>query len=92
MSRDPSEPIAQHMLAKLRAVCGDEAVTRAALADAARAALAQFPTTIAEDEAILADAALAAHARNFVRARLGEKRVLQAWLELASTGPAELFR
>jgi histone-lysine N-methyltransferase SETD3 len=92
VSRDPSEPIAQHMLAKLRAVCGDEAAARAALADAARAALAEFPTTIAEDEAMLADPALATHARNFVRARLGEKRVLQAWLELATAGPSELFR
>lgn len=92
VSRDPSEPIAQQMLAKLRAVCGDEAATRAALADAARAALAEFSTTIAEDEAMLGEPALATPARNFVLARLGEKRVLQAWLELATAGPSELFR
>jgi histone-lysine N-methyltransferase SETD3 len=92
VSRDPSEPIAQHMLAKLRAVCGDEAATRAALADAARAALAEFSTTIVQDESLLAGTALPAQARNFVLARLGEKRVLQVWLDLATAGPSELFR
>jgi hypothetical protein len=92
VSRDTSEPSAQRMLAQLRARCRDEAAARAALADAARAGLAPFPTTLAEDEALLAGADLSTDARNFVVARLGEKRVLHAWLRFATEGPAEAFR
>lgn len=90
--RTTDGPAAQRMLAQLRARCGNEGAARASLAEAARASLAQFSTTIADDEALLAGEGLSAHARNFVIARLGEKRVLQAWLERATDGPAELFR
>jgi hypothetical protein len=89
--RDSSEPFAQLMLAQLRARCRNEATARAVLANAARAGLARFSTTLAEDEALLAGEGLSPTARNFVTARLGEKRVLHAWLELATDGPAELF-
>ena len=89
--RDSSEPFAQLMLAQLRARCRSEATARAVLADAARAGLARFSTTLAEDEALLAGEALSPTARNFVMARHGEKRVLHAWLELAAHGPTELF-
>jgi histone-lysine N-methyltransferase SETD3 len=89
--RDSSEPFAQLMLAQLRARCRNEATARAVVADAARAGLARFSTTLAEDEALLAGDGLSATARNFVIARLGEKRVLHAWLDLAAHGPAALF-
>lgn len=91
VGRDPTDPFAQLMLLKTRASCGDEAAARAALADAARAGLARFPTTLAEDRALLATADLSPIARNFIRARLGEKRVLHAWLELSAQGPAHWF-
>jgi histone-lysine N-methyltransferase SETD3 len=90
--RDPSDPFAQLMLLKARATWGDEAAARVALAEAARAGLARFPTTLAEDRALLATAGLSPIARNFIRARLGEKRVLHAWLDFATDGPAEWFR
>lgn len=90
--RDTSGPSAQRMLAQLRARWRDEAAARAALADAARAGLAQFPTTLDEDEALLAGAALSTDARNFVVTRLGEKRVLHAWLRFATEGPSDAFR
>lgn len=90
--RDTSAPSGQQMLAQLRARSRDEAAARAELADAARAGLAQFPTTLAEDEALLAGAELSTNARNFVMARLGEKRVLHAWLRFATEGPPEAFR
>lgn len=92
VTRDPSDPFAQIMLLKARATCGDEAAARAALADAARAGLARFPTTIAEDEALLATSGLPPLARNFIMARLGEKRVLQAWLDLSTDGPSHWFQ
>ncbi|HSS03396.1 MAG TPA: hypothetical protein VLM79_40310, partial [Kofleriaceae bacterium] len=85
------EPFAQLMLAQPRARCHNEATARAALADAARAGLARFSTTLAEDEALLAAGGLSPTARNFVIARVGEKRVLHAWLDLAAHGPATLF-
>jgi len=90
--RNTDEPPAQLMLARLRARYRDEALVRAALADAARAGLARFATTLAEDQALLTVGKLPADARNFIVTRLGEKRVLHAWLELATDGPAELFR
>lgn len=90
--RDTDEPFAQLMLAKLRARYRDEAAVRAALADAAHAGLARFSTTLADDQALLAVGKLSADARNFIVTRLGEKRVLHAWLEFATHGPAELFR
>jgi histone-lysine N-methyltransferase SETD3 len=89
--RDSSEPFAQLMLAQLRARCRDEATARIVLANAAHAGLARFSTTLAEDEALLAGDGLSPVARNFVIARLGEKRVLHAWLDLAASGPAALF-
>ncbi|MGH9884609.1 MAG: SETD3 family histone-lysine N-methyltransferase [bacterium] len=79
------------MLAKLRARCRHEATARAVLADTARAGLARFSTTLAEDEALLDGDSLSSTARNFVIARLCEKRVLHAWLDLAADGPAALF-
>ena len=90
--RDPTDPFAQIMLLKARATCGEEAAARAALADAARAGLARFPTTLAEDRALLATTGLSPIARNFIMARLGEKRVLHAWLELSTEGPAQWFQ
>jgi SET domain-containing protein/rubisco large subunit methyltransferase-like protein len=92
VTRNTDAPVAQLMLAKLRARYRDEAAARAALADAAHAGLARFLTTLAEDQALLAAGNLSADARNFIVTRLGEKRVLHAWLELATGGPAELFR
>jgi histone-lysine N-methyltransferase SETD3 len=89
--RNTDEASAQLMLARLRARHRTEASARAALADAARAGLARFSTTLAEDRSLLAAATLSADARNFIVTRLGEKRVLHAWLELATDGPAELF-
>ena len=89
--RDSSEPFAQLMLAQLRARCRSEATARAVLAEAARAGLARFSTTLTEDEALLASDRLSPTARNFVIARVGEKRVLHAWLDLAAHGPATLF-
>jgi hypothetical protein len=79
------------MLAKLRSQHGNEAAARTALADAARAGLARFSTGLEEDLALLATAELSVDARNFITTRLGEKRVLHVWLELATHGPAELF-
>jgi hypothetical protein len=90
--RSSEEPSAQLMLARLRAQYRDEAAVRAALASAAHAGLAPFSTTLAEDEALLAGAGLSIDARNFIVTRIGEKRVLHAWLDLATSGPAELFR
>jgi hypothetical protein len=49
------------------------------LADACAQALARFPTTIAEDDALLALDGLTRNARNAIVVRRGEKRVL-AWL------------
>ena len=89
--KDSSEPFAQLMLAKLRARCRGEATARAVLADAARAGLARFSTSLAEDEALLAGEGLSPVARNFVIARIGEKCVLHAWLDLAAHGPTALF-
>jgi hypothetical protein len=90
--RDTDESYAQLMCAQLRARYRNEAATRAALADAARAGLARFSTTLAEDQALLAGTELSADARNFIVTRLGEKRVLHAWLEFATEGPPDLFR
>src|SRR4029078_5453651 len=90
--RDSSEPFAQLMLAQLRARCRDEATARTVLANAARAGLARFSTPLAEDEALLAGDSLSPVARNFVIARVGEKRVLHAWLGLAACCPAGLLR
>lgn len=92
VTRNPDEPFAQLMLFKLRGQHRNEAAARAALAGAARAGLARFSTTLAEDQAQLTAANLSPNARNFIATRLGEKRVLHAWLELATDGPSELFR
>jgi histone-lysine N-methyltransferase SETD3 len=92
VKQNTDEPLARMLLFKLRCQHGDEAAARAALADAARAGLARFSTTPADDEALLTGTELSPNARNFIVARLGEKRVLHAWLALAHEGPAELFR
>jgi hypothetical protein len=89
VTRDHTEPLAQLLLAQLRGQYGDEAIAREVLADAARAGLARFSTTAAEDEALLAGD-LSPDARNFIAVRLGEKRVLEAWIALAREA-AELF-
>ena len=47
-----------------------------AIVRASRATLARFPTSIAEDEALLAAPGLSVDHRSCVRVRLGEKRVL----------------
>ena len=91
VTRKTDEPFAQLMLAQLRGRYRNEAAARTALADAARAGLARFSTTLAEDRALLASAELSADERNFIVVRLGEKRVLHVWLEFASEAPAELF-
>jgi hypothetical protein len=92
VTRKPDEPFAQLMLYKLRSEHRNEAAARAALADAARAGLARFSTTLEEDQAQLAGTDLSANARNFIATRLGAKRVLHAWLDLAKDGASELFR
>jgi hypothetical protein len=92
VTRNAEEPTAQMLLFQLRGQHDNEAAARAALAEAARAGLARFTTTLAEDQALLAGGELSPHARNFILTRLGEKRVLHAWLAFASEGPAELFR
>ncbi|HSR98133.1 MAG TPA: SET domain-containing protein-lysine N-methyltransferase [Kofleriaceae bacterium] len=92
ITRSTDEPTARMLLFQLRGQRGNEASARAALAEAARAALARFSTTVAEDQALLAGRELSLHARNFIVTRLGEKRVLHAWLALASEGSPALFR
>ena len=92
LTRHADEPTAQMLLFQLRGRHDNEAAARAALADAARAGLARFTTTLAEDQALLAGGGLSPSARSFIVTRLGEKRVLHAWLAFASEGPAELFR
>jgi histone-lysine N-methyltransferase SETD3 len=92
ITRSTDEPTAQMLLFQLRGRHANEAAARAALADAARAGLARFSTTLAEDQALLAGRELSPSARNFIVTRLGEKRVLHAWLALAGDGSPELFR
>lgn len=62
---------------------GDRARAQAALSAGVPAALAGFPTTVADDDAALAETALTPRARDFIRARRGEKVVLAAWRDRA---------
>lgn len=61
----------------------NERAALTAIADGCRARLAGLPGTIADDEALLAGAALSPAARACVTVRRGEKRVLAAFVELA---------
>ena len=92
IGRDLTDPFAQMMLLRTSARCDDETAARAALAEAARAGLARLATTLVEDEALLEAGTLSPLARNLVRERLGEKRVLHARLAFAAAGPAEWFQ
>ncbi|HEY4218693.1 MAG TPA: SET domain-containing histone-lysine N-methyltransferase [Gemmatimonadaceae bacterium] len=56
----------------------DDAYSATAIARACEDALDTFPTSIADDEHLLAGGNLSANLRNCVLARLGEKRVLDA--------------
>jgi protein-histidine N-methyltransferase len=69
-------PWTQRLLEFLRHGTGDEAAALAALAGAASRALARFPTTLADDDALAADASLSARQRLCVLTRRAEKRVL----------------
>lgn len=60
-----------------------EEPTAEAIALACERALQRFPTTIEEDDALLADKHLSANARNAILMRRGEKRLLLASLEHA---------
>lgn len=90
VTRDLGHESSQRLIGQLLAQHRGEAGARAVLAAAARAALARFPTTIADDDALLAGA-LSLDARNFITMRRGEKRVLQTWLDLATIGPSHMF-
>ena len=86
--RDRAHPSTKPLLEWLRQQHRDDAAAGAALDAAVRAAHARFPTTIADDDALLARADLSIHARNFILARRGERAVLAAWLDPASVAPA----
>jgi hypothetical protein len=55
------------------------------LAQACRARLAEFPTTIEEDEALLKEGGLSVNMRNIVSVRRDEKKVLRYFAGLADT-------
>lgn len=78
VTRDPEAAASREMLDWLRAHDLDP---RAAIADAARTALAALGPD--DEDAQLARAELSANARAFLRARRGERDVLRAWLALA---------
>ena len=63
-----------------------DTVSASTVANACELALEAFPTSIAEDERLLAHRALSVNHRNCVLARLGEKRVLLAVLRRHSGG------
>jgi histone-lysine N-methyltransferase SETD3 len=68
----------------------NERVALAMLAHAARQALAGFPTTVRDDDALLAGGGLSEQARDCVIVRRGEKRVLEQFLALAEDAGAAL--
>jgi histone-lysine N-methyltransferase SETD3 len=63
----------------------NESAALALLAGACDRALAAFPTTVEEDDAILGGGALPVDTRSAVVARRAEKRVLLRWREIART-------
>lgn len=63
----------------------NEHAVLAALADACRQALGRFDTTLEHDVDLLKDPLLYGNARNCVLVRSGEKRVLQAYIDLAES-------
>jgi histone-lysine N-methyltransferase SETD3 len=65
-----------------------EARALLSLAAACRESLGGFPTSLEEDEALLADPGLGRNARNAIVMRRGEKRVLHALLGLAEGAAA----
>jgi histone-lysine N-methyltransferase SETD3 len=82
VTRDPDHPSARRMIDWLVGAHGIGPEATSALVAAAQAALARFPTTMAEDDALLVRPDLSGNARNCVLARRGEKKVLYAWLAL----------
>ena len=82
VGRDPTDAAGQAVMTELGKRHGADA--RAVLADAARAAIAAVPSTLAIDAALLADPALTPARRAIVRTRHGELTVLHAWLAHAT--------
>ncbi len=68
----------------------ENAVMRA-LGHACRNALRRYPTSLEEDDALLA-AGITGNARNCIVARRSEKDVLRAWAEWADRGPIAVSR
>jgi len=68
----------------------NETAVMEALAHTCRHALRRYPTTIEEDDALLA-AGAAGNTRNCIVARRGEKAVLRSWTEWAERGPGAKF-
>ncbi|APR85968.1 Hypothetical protein A7982_11317 [Minicystis rosea] len=60
----------------------NESAALRALAAACESALAAFPTTLDEDDTLLAEGRLSPRARLCIIQRRGEKRVLRAWIDL----------
>lgn len=73
------------MLSFLRGLRSERAALRA-LAAACADALRRFPTTLEEDDALLAGPGLSPDARNAILMRRGEKRVLRFFLDYARAG------
>jgi hypothetical protein len=68
----------------------NERAALAMLAHSARRALAGFPTTVRDDDALLASGGLSERARDCVIVRRGEKRVIEQFLDLAEHAGALL--
>ena len=64
----------------------NESAVMEALGEACRNALRRYPSTVEEDDALLA-AGVAGNARNCIVARRGEKVVLRTWAEWAERRP-----
>jgi SET domain/Rubisco LSMT substrate-binding len=58
----------------------DDDLVHATIVNAVTTALAQYPTTLADDDRLLARSDLSATARRFIRARRSEQQVLTTWL------------
>jgi hypothetical protein len=63
----------------------NESAVMEALGEACRNAIRRYPSTVEEDDALLA-AGVAGNARNCIVARRGEKVVLRTWAEWAARG------
>jgi protein-histidine N-methyltransferase len=55
------------------------------IGERSRQAMQRFPTTVAEDDALLQDTSLSNNVRNMIIARRGEKVALQYFIDLADT-------